>query len=143
MLNYYDVNGKQNQEDNSKLRDIVRWLLDSYYRATGIGVIFVDSKKKIISSGTYTRYFCQLCKLVQRNQVGKKRCLEVFHNSILRNVEYGFPYIYQCYAGLVEWSAPFYFEGELLGCFISGGVILYHGFKWSWFCFIRTCRLFT
>ncbi len=50
--------------------------------------------------------------------------MEAFHNSALKSIEYGFPYIYQCYAGIIEWSAPFLFEGEFLGSFVSGGVLM-------------------
>jgi len=43
---------------------------------------------------------------------------------MLKSAEYGFPYIYRCYTGIIEWSAPFLYEGELLGSFISGGVLM-------------------
>jgi len=62
--------------------------------------------------------------LIQSREEGEKRCLETFHNSALKSIEYGFPYIYQCYAGIIEWSAPFLFEGEFLGSFVSGGVLM-------------------
>jgi two-component system response regulator YesN len=62
--------------------------------------------------------------LIQSKEEGERRCLETFHNSALKSIEYGFPYIYQCYAGIIEWSAPFLFEGEFLGSFVSGGVLM-------------------
>jgi two-component system response regulator YesN len=124
MLNFNEVNEKLSQEKISKIKDIIRWLLDSYYRATGLGVIFIDRKGKIFSPLTSIRYFCNFCKLIQSREEGERRCLETFHNSALKSIEYGFPYIYQCYAGIIEWSAPFLFEGEFLGSFVSGGVLM-------------------
>jgi two-component system response regulator YesN len=43
---------------------------------------------------------------------------------MLQSAEYGFPYIYRCYTGIIEWSAPFLFEGEFLGSFVSGGILM-------------------
>jgi two-component system response regulator YesN len=124
MFNFNEVNEQLSQEKISKIKDIIRWLLDSYYRATGLGVIFIDRKGKIFSPLTSIRYFCNFCKLIQSREEGERRCLETFHNSALKSIEYGFPYIYQCYAGIIEWSAPFLFEGEFLGSFVSGGVLM-------------------
>lgn len=124
MLNFNEVNEKLSQENISKIKDIIRWLLDSYYRATGLGVIFIDRRGKIFSPSTSIRYFCNFCKLIQSREEGERRCLETFHNSALKSIEYGFPYIYQCYAGIIEWSAPFLSEGEFLGSFVSGGVLM-------------------
>jgi two-component system, response regulator YesN len=124
MLNYYDMDEKLSPENISNVRDILKWLLDSYYRATGLRVFFIDRKGKIVLPLTSNRYFCKFCKLIQGTSEGKRRCWETFHNSALKSVEYGFPYIYQCHAGMIEWSAPFLFEGELLGSFVSGGVLL-------------------
>jgi two-component system response regulator YesN len=39
MFNFNEVNEQLSQEKISKIKDIIRWLLDSYYRATGIKVI--------------------------------------------------------------------------------------------------------
>ena len=124
MLNVYSVNEKPKQKDIYKLKDIIRWLLDSYYHATGLEVIFIDQKDQIYSLVVPEGYFCRFCQLVQGSTEGKQRCIETFRNSALKADAYGFPFINQCYAGLIEWSAPFYCEGELLGCFISGGVIM-------------------
>ena len=124
MLNNYDVDEKMNQENISKIENIIRWLLDSYYRATGIKAIFIDRQGKIVVSSISNVFLCNICKMIQSREEGEKRCLETFHNSALKSIEYGFPYIYQCYAGIIEWSAPFLFEGELLGSFVSGGVLM-------------------
>jgi hypothetical protein len=39
MFNYYDMDEKLSPENISNVRDIVRWLLDSYYQATGLGFL--------------------------------------------------------------------------------------------------------
>ena len=124
MLNFNEVNEKLSQENISKIKDIIRWLLDSYYRAMGIKVIFIDRKGKIFLSSTSDGCFCNFCKLIQSSSEGEKRCFKSFSDGALKSAEYGFPYIYQCYAGIIEWSAPFLFEGEFLGSFVSGGVLM-------------------
>ncbi len=124
MHNFYHADEILGRKDMFQLKDIIRWLLSSYYQATGLGVIFVDRKGNILSPLTSHRTFCHFCKIIQDRSKGNNKCLKTFHDSALKSIEYGFPYIYQCHAGLIEWSAPFSFEGELLGCFISGGVLM-------------------
>ncbi len=124
MSKFNDANEKLKQKNISKIENIIRWLLDSYYRATGIKAIFIDSKGEIVLSSTSNGFLCNICRMIQSTEEGEKRCLETFHNSVLKSNEYGFPYIYQCYAGIIEWSAPCLLEGELLGSFVSGGVLM-------------------
>jgi len=112
------------QKENSKILNSVRWLLDSYYRALEIEVIFVPRNDKVFLNGHDDKYFCELCKLIQNTSSGKKKCLNTFCKSGEKSSEFGFPYIYQCHAGLIEWSAPFWCGGELLGYFVSGGVLM-------------------
>ncbi len=113
-----------NQKENLKIVDTINWLLDSYYQALGMGVIFVYRNDNFLFPTGRNRYFCEFCKLIQKSSTGKERCLNNFHNSAKKSIEFGFPYIYQCHAGLIEWSAPFWYEGELLGNFVSGGILI-------------------
>jgi len=124
MFNINDKNEEISQDKISKIKDVIRWLLDSYYKATGFKVIFVDKKGKIFLSSTSNGFFCDFCKLIQSNSEGEKRCFKSFSDGMLKSVEYGFPYIYRCHTGIIEWTAPFLYEGELLGSFISGGVLM-------------------
>ena len=124
MFNFNDVNEKLSQDKISKIKDVIRWLLDSYYKATGFKVIFVDKKGKIFLSSTSDGFLCNFCKLIQSSSEGEKRCFKSFSNGMLKSAEYGFPYISRCHTGIIEWAAPFLYEGELLGSFISGGVLM-------------------
>ena len=65
MFNFNDVSGKLNQGKISKITDVVRWLLDSYYKATGFKVIFIDKKGKIFLSSASDGFFCNFCKIIQ------------------------------------------------------------------------------
>ena len=124
MFNINDKNKEISQEKISKIKDVIKWLLDSYYKATGFKVIFVDKKGKIFLSTTSDGFFCNFCKLIQSSSEGQKRCFKSFSNGMLKSAEYGFPYIFRCHTGIIEWTAPFLYEGELLGSFISGGVLM-------------------
>ena len=124
MFNINDKNEEISQEKISKIKDVIKWLLDSYYKATGFKVIFVDKKGKIFLSTTSDGFFCNFCKLIQSSSEGQKRCFKSFSNGMLKSAEYGFPYIFRCHTGIIEWTAPFLYEGELLGSFISGGVLM-------------------
>lgn len=54
MFNFNDVNEKLSQDKISKIKDVVRWLLNSYYKATGFKVIFIDKKGKILPNSAIT-----------------------------------------------------------------------------------------
>lgn len=112
------------QKENAKIMDTIKWLLDSYSRAVGIGVIFVPRNGKFFSPAHSERYFCEFCELIQKNASGERSCLNTFYSSADKSSEFGFPYIYQCHAGLIEWSTSFWSNGELLGNFVSGGVLM-------------------
>ncbi|GAH23201.1 unnamed protein product, partial [marine sediment metagenome] len=62
MFNINDKNEEISQDKISKIKDVIRWLLDSYYKATGFKVIFIDKKGKIFLSSTSDGFFCNFCK---------------------------------------------------------------------------------
>jgi len=124
MFNINEKDEKLNQEKISKVKDVIRWLLDSYYKATGFKVLFMDKNGKIFLSSTSDGFFCDFCELIQSSSEGEKRCFKSFNDGMLKSAEYGFPYIYRCPSGIIEWAASFLYEGELLGSFISGGVLM-------------------
>lgn len=115
---------KPTQKEDIKIIDSIGWLLDSYYRALGIGVIFVPRDCRSFLPVHNDPYFCELCKLILSTSAGNKNCFNTFCDSGEKSSESGFPYIYRCHAGLIEWSAPFWCNGELLGYFVSGGVLM-------------------
>lgn len=124
MFDINDKNEEISQDKISKIKDVAKWLLDSYYKATGFKVIFIDKKGKIFLSSTSDGFFCNFCEIIQSSSEGQKRCFKSFSNGMLKSAEYGFPYIFRCHTGIIEWAAPFLYEGELLGSFISGGVLM-------------------
>ena len=124
MLNFNEVNEQLSQEKISKIKDVIQWLLDSYYQATGFKVIFVDKKGKIFLSTNSDGFFCNFCKLIQSSSEGEKRCFKSFSDGALKSAEYGFPYISRCHTGVIEWAVPFLLGDEFLGCFISGGILM-------------------
>ncbi len=124
MFSINDKNEEISQEKISKIKGVIRWLLDSYYKATGFKVIFINKKGKIFLSSASDGFLCNFCKLIQSSSEGQKRCSKSFSNGMLKSAEYGFPYISRCHTSIIEWSAPFLYEGELLGSFISGGILM-------------------
>ena len=70
MFNINDKNEEISQDKISKIKNVVKWLLDSYYKATGFKVIFIDKKGKIFLSTTSDGFFCNFCKLIQSSSEG-------------------------------------------------------------------------
>lgn len=65
MFNINDKDEKINQERISKLKDIIGWLLDSYYKATGFKAFFMEKDGKVFLSSTPDIFFCDFCRLIQ------------------------------------------------------------------------------
>ena len=124
MKNIDENNEKLNQEKLFKIKDIIKWLLSTYYKSTGIKVFFIDRKGQLFLSSTSDYIFCDFCGLIQNSWVGKNKCVKSFRDGANKSYEYGFPYIYRCHSGIIEWVAPFNYEGRWLGSFVSGGVLM-------------------
>jgi len=124
MVNIDEINEKLNQEKLLKIKDIIKWLLSTFYKSTGIKTAFIDRKGQLLLSSTSDYFFCDLCGLIQGSSEGKNRCVKSFRDGANKSCEYGFPYIYRCHTGIIEWAAPFIYEGRWLGSFISGGILM-------------------
>jgi len=124
VKNIDENNEKLNLEKLLKIKDILKWLLSTYYKSTGINVNFIDKKGQLFLSSTSDYFLCDFCRLIQCSREGKDRCIKSFRDGTSKSCEYGFPYIYRCHTGIIEWAAPFIYEGKWLGSFISGGVLM-------------------
>jgi len=54
MFNINDKNEEISQEKISKIKDVIRWFLYSYYKTIGFKVIFIDKKGKILPNSAIT-----------------------------------------------------------------------------------------
>jgi len=64
MKNIDENNEKLNQEKLLKIKDIIKWLLSTYYKSTGIKVIFIDRKGKLFLSPTSDYFLCDFPRIL-------------------------------------------------------------------------------
>jgi len=119
------VNKEFNERNIFQMEKIIKWILDSYVRLTEFQVHFLNNKgERIFSPSNSFRNGSTFCKLIQSSSEGRKECHKSFYNNSLRSAEYGNSYIFRCRFGVITWITPVLINGELLGSFISEGILM-------------------
>lgn len=119
------VNKESNDVNIFQMKKVIEWILDSYVRLTEFQVHFLNNKGgRIFSPSNSLKNGSAFCKLVQSSSEGRKECYKSFYDNGLRSAEYGNSYIFQCRFGIVTWITPVVINGELLGSFISEGILM-------------------
>ena len=119
------VNKEPNDVNIFQMEKIIKWILDSYVRLTEFQVHFLNNKgEKIFSPSNSLGNGSAFCKLIQSSSEGRKECYKSFYDNSLRSAEYGNSYIFQCRFGIITWITPVLINGELLGSFISEGILM-------------------
>lgn len=119
------VNKEPNDVNIFQMEKVIKWILDSYVRLTGLQIHFLNDKgERIFSPSNSLRNGCAFCKLIQGSSEGRKECYKSFFDNSLRSAEYGNSYIFRCRFGIITWITPVLINGELLGSFISEGILM-------------------
>ena len=119
------VNKEFNERNIFQMEKIIKWILDSYVRLTEFQVHFLNNKgERIFSPSNSLKNGSAFCKLIQSSSEGRKECYKSFYDNSLRSAEYGNSYIFQCRFGIITWITPVLINGELLGSFISEGILM-------------------
>jgi len=119
------VNKESNEGNIFQMEKIIKWILDSYVRLTEFQVHFLNNKgERIFSPSSSIKNGSAFCKLIQSSSEGRKECYKSFYDNGLRSAEYGNSYIFRCRFGIITWITPVLINGELLGSFISEGILL-------------------
>ena len=119
------VNKEPNDVNIFQMEKVIKWILDSYVRLTGFQIHFLNDKgDRIFSPSSSIRNGSAFCKLIQSSSEGRRECYKSFYDNSLRSAEYGNSYIFRCRFGIITWITPVLINGELLGSFISEGILL-------------------
>jgi len=119
------TNKEPSDESIFQMKKVIKWILDSYVRSTRFQVHFLNNKgERIFSPSNSLKNGCSFCKLIQSSSEGRKECYKSFHDNGLRSAEYGNSYIFRCCFGIITWITPVVINGELLGSFISEGILM-------------------
>lgn len=119
------VNKEFNEGNIFQMKRVIEWILDSYVRLTGLQIHFLNDKGEIIFlPPSSIRNGSAFCKLIQSSSEGRKDCHKSFKDNSLRSADYGNSYIFRCRFGIITWITPVLINGELLGAFISEGILM-------------------
>ena len=95
-------------------------LQDTFSRATGFGVVFIDNNgNSIPPCNNFTRF----CAAINETAHGRECCRRTNCHSIESAMRKGRPDITVCHAGMVNIEIPLIYEGQHLGGLTAGQVL--------------------
>lgn len=103
--------------DLSRLQEIQ----DNFAAETGLAMITVDSTGSPV---TQASQFSELCKLLRKDPKVRKMCHSCDAHGGFQSAIEGRPVIYQCHAGLVDFSVAITRGSQFLGAVMAGQVLL-------------------
>lgn len=100
-------------------------IIDSFQKAMKLGVCLIplDEKKNvsIVDKGWHP-----FCEMIQNRSLGKRRCLKEIRRAARIAAEIGEPYIFQCHADMIEFTAAISNKGQEAYAFVCGPMLLRH-----------------
>lgn len=94
---------------------------DNFAAETGLAMITVDSTGSPV---TRASQFSQLCQLLRRDPKVRQLCYSCDAHGGFQSAIEGRPVIYQCHAGLVDFSVAITRGSQYLGAVMAGQVLL-------------------
>ncbi|MDO5713140.1 MAG: PocR ligand-binding domain-containing protein [Tissierellia bacterium] len=98
---------------------VLQEMQDSFSTVTKLAMVIVDYRGKPV-----TKYsnFTNFCKFMRSNSICRKLCFDSDAYAGIKAARNSEPYIYSCYAGLVDIAIPIVFQGQMLGSILAGQV---------------------
>ena len=112
--------------DEIKLTDLIstkvlQGIQDAFSNMVGMAALTTDGKGEPVTEGSNFSDYCM--GLTRRSKVGCERCRECDRDGAAKAGRLKKPYIYHCHSGLIDFAAPVFAEGKLIGSFIGGQVL--------------------
>jgi len=102
--------------------EMLQQIQDAFSEMTGMASLTADSNGVAITEGSCFTDFC--FKYTRTSELGRKRCEQCDIRGAEISKKYGTACSYNCHAGLVDFAAPILANGELVGSFIGGQVLV-------------------
>ncbi len=102
--------------------EILQQIQDAFSNMAGVSALTTDNDGIAVTKGSN---FTDFCTFYTRNSpLGKKRCEECDKRGAEAALRIGASCVYQCHAGLIDFSAPIMANGKIVGSFIGGQVLI-------------------
>ena len=102
--------------------ETLQQIQDAFSDMTGIAALTTDRYGVAITQGSCFEDFC--AKFTRTSELGRQRCESCDINGAEISRKYGCSVSYYCHAGLVDFAAPIMANGEIVGSFIGGQVLV-------------------
>lgn len=102
--------------------ETLQQIQDAFSDMTGIAALTTDRYGVAITQGSSFEDFCE--KFTRTSELGRQRCESCDINGAEISRKYGCSVSYYCHAGLVDFAAPIMANGEIVGSFIGGQVLV-------------------
>lgn len=100
---------------------ILQKVQDTFSEYTHMASIIADENGIPVTVGSEFTHFCT--DLTRCSELGYRRCIECDKMGGLASLKLGKPSVYQCHAGLCDFSAPIIVDGCYVGCFMGGQIL--------------------
>lgn len=111
---------------------VLRQILFSFTKATGLHAFIVDSQGEVFVTAEEEEKYCDFCTIVRSSEKGLCKCKRTYARAGLEASKYGKPYIFRCHAGLVAWAAPILIEERYMGAVVCGQVLAWEPEDFFW-----------
>ncbi|MBM4274530.1 MAG: helix-turn-helix domain-containing protein [Deltaproteobacteria bacterium] len=98
-------------------------VIDSFQQAVRLKVRLIPLKEKGYFNPTHKHSHC-FCKVIQGSSLGKRRCLQEIKRATKLAAKLGEPYIFQCHANMIEFTAAIYNDGQAAYALTCGPILL-------------------
>lgn len=103
-------------------KETLQQIQDAFSDMTGMAALTTDCNGIAITQGSAFEDFC--AKYTRQSELGRQRCERCDINGAEITRKYGCSVSYRCHAGLVDFAAPIMANGEIVGSFIGGQVLV-------------------
>lgn len=104
-------------------REVLQQIQDAFSDMTGMAALTTDKDGVPVTEGSHFTDFCT--KYTRQSELGSRRCEYCDKRGAELAMEKGTFSTYICHAGLVDYAAPIVANGQLVGSFIGGQVLLH------------------
>lgn len=102
--------------------EMLQQIQDAFADMTKIAALTTDSNGTAVTQGSCFEDFC--AKYTRTSELGRRWCERCDINGAKLSRKYGSSISYRCHAGLVDFAAPIMANGEIVGSFIGGQVLV-------------------
>ncbi len=95
---------------------------DAFSDYTGMASLTTDVDGVPVTKGSNFTEFCM--DYTRKTKIGHSRCEQCDKYGAHETWENGKPTTYYCHAGLIDYAAPIIADGNIVGCFIGGQVLV-------------------